>query len=89
MKSIFHPQSLLFLPEEISKKHLDKYDCLLSNINFSPLKDSHPSKGRNPSPQPSLLIFPRFLYTFLPCIYLLSVMSVKPPGIQIFKSINK
>jgi len=55
MKSIFHPQSLLFSPEEISKGHLDRYDSLLSNINFSPLKDSHPSKGRNPFPKDVLL----------------------------------
>jgi len=55
MKSIFHPQSLLFSPEEISKKHLDKYDSIFSNINFSPLKDSLSSKGRNPFPKDAIL----------------------------------
>jgi hypothetical protein len=55
MKSIFHPQSLLFSPEKISKNHLDKYDSLFSNINFSPLKDPPSSKGRNPFPKDVLL----------------------------------
>lgn len=55
MKSIFFSQSLLFSPEEISQKHLEKYDLLLSNIDFSPLKDNNFSKGRKPCPKNALL----------------------------------
>ena len=54
MDSIFHKQSLLFAPEDVSQKHLRKYDLLLSNINFSPLKNHH-NKGRMPTPKDAIL----------------------------------
>lgn len=55
MKSIFYRQHFLLSPEEISEKRLEKYDLLLSNIDFSPLKANHRSKGRNLFPQEALL----------------------------------
>jgi len=70
MKSIFLPQSLLFSPEEISQKHLEKYDLLLSNINFSPLKNNLLSKGRKPFPKDALLS--SFIYKNIRCIPTLS-----------------
>ena len=54
MDSIFHKQSLLFPPEDVSQKHLQKYDLLLSNINFSPLKNQH-TTGRIPTPKDAIL----------------------------------
>lgn len=70
MKSIFYPQHLLFSPEEISKKHLEKYDLLLSNIDFSPLKNSLLSKGRNPFPKE--LLVSSLVYKNIRCIPTLS-----------------
>jgi len=70
MKSIFHSQSLLFSPEEISKKHLQKYDLLLSTIDFSLLKDEHLSKGRNPFPKETILS--SLVYKNIRCIPTLS-----------------
>jgi len=34
MDSIFHNQYLIFPPEDVSQKHLQKYDLLLSNTNI-------------------------------------------------------
>lgn len=70
MKSIFQLQSLLFSPEEVSQKHLEKYDLLLSNINFSPLKNNLLSKGRKPFPKDTLLS--SFIYKNIRCIPTLS-----------------
>lgn len=70
MKSIFHPQPLLFPPEEMSQKHLEKYDLLLSNINFSPLKHNYCCKGRNPFPKDTLLS--SLIYKNIRCIPTLS-----------------
>lgn len=69
MDSIFHKQSLLFPPEEISQKHLKKYDLLLSNINFSALKNHH-TKGRTPTPKDAILA--SLIYKSIRCIPTLS-----------------
>jgi hypothetical protein len=69
MDSIFHKQSLLFPPEDVSQKHLRKYDLLLSNINFSPLKNHH-TKGRIPTPKDAILA--SLIYKNIRCIPTLS-----------------
>lgn len=70
MRSIFHPQSLLFSPEEMSQKHLEKYDLLLSRIDFSPLKDDYSHRGRYPYPRNALLS--SLIYKNIRCIPTLS-----------------
>ncbi|HYA13413.1 MAG TPA: transposase [Syntrophales bacterium] len=70
MDSTFHNQSLLFSPEDISKKHLQKYDLLLSNINVSPLKNHHQTKGRSPTPKDAILA--SLIYKTIRCIPTLS-----------------
>jgi len=69
MDSIFHNQSLIFPPEDVSQKHLQKYDLLLSNINFSSLGNHH-TKGRTPTPKDAILS--SLIYKNIRCVPTLS-----------------